>query len=223
MKNTRCNRLALTAIWLWAVSVTICAEAPQQEPDVACANWIYAGSKSSVCFSPAFLDTVKTKTNITVADTFAPVRLDSDKIYEYPFAIMTGEGSFALREQERRAMKTYLERGGFVLASAGCSSHKWARSFSLEMQTIFPDVKMKTIPMDHPIFKTVYNIHKILLKRGGTTQLRGLELDGRIVLIYTPEGLNDTGNVKGCCCCGGNEIQNSRLVNANIFTYAVTH
>ena len=40
--------------------------------------------------------------------------------------------------------------------------------------------------------------------------LEGLEIDGRIVLIYSPEGLNDTANAGGgCCCCGGNEIRNS--------------
>jgi hypothetical protein len=31
------------------------------------------------------------------------------------------------------------------------------------------------------------------------------------------------GNAKGCCCCGGNEIRNSALVNVNILTYALLY
>jgi hypothetical protein len=77
--------------------------------------------------------------------------------------------------------------------------------------------------MTHPLFHTVYDISSIILKHGGTTQLQGLEIDGRIVLVYTAEGLNDTGNVQGCCCCGGNEIKNSQEINVNIFTYATMH
>jgi len=41
------------------------------------------------------------------------------------------------------------------------------------------------------------------------------------VLIYSPDGLNDTGTMHGCCCCGGNEIKNSQKVNANILAYAL--
>ena len=51
--------------------------------------------------------------------------------------------------------------------------------------------------------------------------LEGLELDGRLVLIHSVEGLNDVHNAKGCCCCGGNEILESARVNVNIFTYVL--
>jgi hypothetical protein len=77
--------------------------------------------------------------------------------------------------------------------------------------------------MTHPIYQTVYAIKRVNLKNGGTTLLEGLELDGRIVLVYCSEGLNDTGSVSGCCCCGGNEVKNSKDMNTNIFTYALTH
>ena len=77
--------------------------------------------------------------------------------------------------------------------------------------------------MDHPIFHTVFDITSIQLKKGTATYLEGLVIDGKIVLVYSQEGLNDTPNVKGCCCCGGNEVRNSKEINVNIFTYALTH
>jgi len=88
---------------------------------------------------------------------------------------------------------------------------------------VFPDAKLIDIPMTHPMHKTVFDIKKINLKNGGSTLLKGMEVDGRIVMVYTPEGLNDTSNTEGCCCCGGNEIKECHDINANIFTYSVLH
>ena len=190
---------------------------------VRCANLIYAGSKSSVCFSDKFLDEVRDTTMVDADEGFTPVKLSTEDVFNYPFSIMTGEGDFSLFEEERTILKSYLTRGGFLLASAGCSSREWDRSFRREFKAMFPDQELQKIPMDHPIFRTVFDIDRIRLKSGGTTLLEGLVLDGRIVLIYSSEGLNDTGNVQGCCCCGGNEVKNSKDINTNIITYALTH
>lgn len=201
----------------------VCRAAEKTPNTVTCANFIYAGSKSSVCFSDKFLETVERETNIQAEKKFTPLKLSSADIYNYPFAVMTGEGAFTLQEQERKNLRAYLTRGGFLLASAGCSSADWNRSFRKEFAQIFPDKELKKIQMSHAIFRTVFDIQKIQLKNGGTTLLEGLEIDDKIVLIYSGEGLNDTPAVKGCCCCGGNEIKNCREINANIFAYTLTH
>ncbi|GMW01845.1 MAG: hypothetical protein AMXMBFR84_29820 [Candidatus Hydrogenedentota bacterium] len=190
---------------------------------ITCANLIYAGSKSSVCFSDKFLATVAQETNVDADRGFTPVKLASEDVFNYPFAIMTGEGAFSLFEQERVNLKAYLTRGGFLLASAGCSSREWDQSFRKEFDRIFPDGELVKIPINHPIYHTVFEINQIYLKSGGSALLEGYEIDNRIVLVYSPEGLNDTGNVRGCCCCGGNEVKNSERVNTNIITYALTH
>ena len=194
------------------------------KPDVVkAANLIYAGSKSSVCFSGKFLSSLARESNIETDPAFTPVQLATDNVFGYPFAVMTGEGAFALPEQERRNLASYLKRGGFLLASAGCSSPEWDRSFRAELAKAMPDAKLKKLPMTHPLFSTMYKIDAIRLRHNGTAQLEALELDGRVVLIYSPEGLNDTSSVSGCCCCGGNEVQNSHDINVNIFAYAIMH
>ena len=45
----------------------------------------------------------------------------------------------------------------------------------------------------------------------------------KLVVVYSSDGLNDSHNAKGCCCCGGNEITNGREINANILAYALLH
>lgn len=190
---------------------------------VQCANLIYAGSKTSHCFSDKFLRELHEITFIDADAQFTPAKLGSEELFNYPFAIMTGEGAFSLLEEERANLKSYLERGGFLLASAGCSSPEWDRSFRREFKQLFSGQEMKKIPMDHALFGMVYDIKRINLKNGGTTLLEGLEIGGKIVLIYASEGLNDVANVQGCCCCGGNEIRNAKEVNTNIIVYALTH
>ncbi len=195
-----------------------------QDPVVKCANLIYAGSMTSKCFSEKFLNTVNRETNVKTEARFEQTKLAKPELFEYPFAVMTGEGLFNLLEQERQNLKSYLERGGFLLASAGCSSQEWNQSFRREMKRIFPEDELQPISLEHPIFRTVFDITSVRLKKSaGTATLEGLVLDGRIVCIYSSEGLNDTGEVPGCCCCGGNEVKNSQEVNVNVFTYALTH
>jgi hypothetical protein len=218
--------IGLTAM-LITLSVVVEVRAADRE-QLKCANLIYAVSKSSVCFSDKFLLTIERETNCEPQRQFTPVKLSSEEIYQYPFAVMTGEGQFKMTAEERRKLRSYLTRGGFLLASAGCSSDKWDRSFRQELRQIFPELTMEKISMSHPLFHTVFEIRSVTLKKGGSAHLEGLEIDGKIVMVYSAEGLNDTANAtkkggKKCCCCGGNEIKNSQQINVNIFTYALTH
>jgi hypothetical protein len=188
---------------------------------VECANLIYAGTKSSVCFSEEFLSSVASETTINTSRKFKPVKLGETEVFRFPFAAMTGEGAFTLTDDERKNLKLYLEKGGFLLASAGCSSKEWGDSFMHEIEAIFPDRKLEEVPMNHPIFRTVYDVQRLDMSHGGEAKLLGLTIGGKIVLIFSADGLNDTATMHGCCCCGGNEIQNSQKVNANILAYAL--
>ncbi len=187
---------------------------------VECANLIYAGTKSSVCFSEEFLSTVASETGINTSRKFKPVKLGEREVFRFPFAVMTGEGAFTLTDDERKNLKLYLEKGGFLLASAGCSSKEWGESFTGEMKAIFPERKLEEVPMTHSIFRTIFDIPRLDTKQEDA-KLFGLTIGSKIVVIYSPDGLNDTGTMHGCCCCGGNEIKNSQKVNANILAYAL--
>lgn len=187
---------------------------------IECANLIYSGTKSSVCFSEKFLAAVGRDTTVKTVRRFKSVKLASDEIYRFPFAIMTGEGDFSLTETERRNLRRYLDLGGFLLASAGCSNKAWDDSFRRELNAVFPEFELAVVSGDHPIFRTVYEIGELKTK-GDPAQLEGLTILAKIVLIYSSDGLNDTTTMHGCCCCGSNEIRNSQEVNANVLVYSL--
>jgi len=188
-----------------------------------CGNLIYADNKSSVCFADKFLTDVAKDTNLKVAKNFHYVRLNADDLFNFPFCVMSGNENFNLSQKERDNLRKYLNYGGFLLASPGCSDEVWDRSFRTEMKLLFPEVPLKKIPMNHPIFSTVHKITRLTEKHGKEVLLEGLELNGRLVMVYSKEGLNDVANAKGCCCCGGNEINSPAKINVNVFTYAVLY
>lgn len=201
---------------------------PQQpggEPQgiVQVANLVYAGTKSSKCFSDHFLVKAEKESAISTSRRFHAVKLASDELFAFPLVIMTGEGDFTLPDKERDNLRRFVERGGMLLASAGCSSTEWDRSFRREMAKIFPDNKLTALGLDHAVFHTVYDIAELKAKHGKPKPLEGVSINGRLGVIYSQDGLNDTEHSQGCCCCGGNEITNCLDVNVNILAYSLTY
>lgn len=88
---------------------------------------------------------------------------------------------------------------------------------------MFPENKLEKISMTHALFSTVLTIPRLTDKGGKTQLVEGMELNGRLVMVYSREGLNDVKNAKGCCCCGGNEIMQAAQVNLNALVYALLY
>lgn len=189
---------------------------------IRCNNLVYAKDKTSICFADKFLTTAKNATGLNVLPKFNTVQLTSNDLFASPFTVISGEGSFRFTEAERKNLHQYLTCGGFLLASPGCSDKAWDKSFRAEINALFPEASLKTIPMSHPVFSLLYDVPKLNLKGGGTTLVEGIEINGRLALIYSSEGLNDVKNAEGCCCCGGNMIKESEKVNVNILLHTLT-
>jgi len=192
---------------------------------VAVARFVYKGNASNVCFSGGFLATVDRKTDTSVERAFRHVDLTTEDVFQYPFAVFTGDRSFELDDAEKKQLRAYLTRGGFLLASASCSNHEWAENFRALMAELFPKSALKPLTTKHAVFHQLYDIDSIAAKhRAFDTNIYGLTLGDRLAVVFSPLGLNDTANAgDGCCCCGGNEIRDAELINANVLIYALTH
>jgi hypothetical protein len=193
----------------------------EPESIVQVANLVYAGVKSSQCFSDHFLIAAEKNSAISTSRRFHAVKLDSSELFNFPLVIMTGEGAFELTDGERTNLRQFALRGGLLLASAGCSSPEWDRSLRRELTTVFPQQTLAPLAMDHPLFHTVYDISELKAKHGKPRPLEGISFGGRLGVIYSQDGLNDTSHTQGCCCCGGNEITSAEEVNVNILAYSL--
>lgn len=195
----------------------------EAEGVVQVANLVYAGVKSSECFADHFLTQAEQETAISTSRRFHAVKLASKDVYNFPLVVMTGEGHFELTEEERLNLRKYLERGGFLLSSPSCSSPEWDQSFRRQMALVFPEKSLEELKMEHPVFHLVYDIDSLEAKSGQAKPLEVLHFGGRLGVIYSADGLNDTKNTQGCCCCGGNEIRDAIKINVNVLAYALTH
>lgn len=188
---------------------------------VQVANLIYAGTKTSECFADHFLRRAEQDSSISTSRRLHSVKLASDEIYNFPLLIMTGEGKFELPTEECDNLRRFIERGGFLLASAGCSSNDWNQSFRRAMAKTFTDRPLEKLGQDHLVFHTVYDINQLQAKHGKPQPLEGIPFGNRLGVLYSQDGLNDTSNTQGCCCCGGNEITNAEQINVNILIYSL--
>lgn len=205
-------------------AVVKAAEAPKANlTKLQCGNLVYAGGKSSICFADKFLGDIAKQTNLNIGKNFIPVRLDADTFFDFPFCVWSGEDDFTLTKKERENLRRYVLNGGFVLSSPGCSDPKWDTALRRELKLVFPECKLVKLPMSHPVFSTVNQITRLTDKKGAPAAIEGMEVNGRLVMVYSKDGLNDVSNAKGCCCCGGNMIVEAVLVNVNVFTYALLY
>ena len=233
MNNTLCpNRLsACVALAVLLLGMSLSRVQAQDKPgqvpagsEIVVARLTYDNGKTAVCFADQFLTTYARETRQNDRRGYVQVALGSEDLFEYPFVVFSGQEAFTLSNDEKHNLKKYIERGGFVLASAGCSNRAWARSFETVFAELFGKDVLVGLDTAHALFHTVYDIDHIDVRRpGGRTPIQAMTSGDRVRVLYSPLGLNDTGNAGGdCCCCGGSEIKNARLINVNALGYALT-
>jgi len=186
---------------------------------------VYGNGKTGVCFSSRFLSDVARQTSIRTKRRFETVDLIDPVLFEYPLMVMSGTGDFELSQSEKENLSAYLHRGGFLLASAGCSNRPWAVSFEQLIEELFPQGGLQPLALSHPIFQSLFRIDRLPTRKGGNrAALFGMTINGRLSVLYSPMGLNDTSRAGGgCCCCGGSELRNASAINANVLVYVLTH
>ncbi len=73
-----------------------------------------------------------------------------------PFVYMTVTRGMALTDDECKALRTYFEKGGFMMAEDFWGDDMWEFAYS-QFKRIFPDREIVELPLSHPIFHTVFD------------------------------------------------------------------
>ena len=134
------------------------------------------------------------------------IRLDDPEIRKYPFLYALEVGDIALSPAEIEGLRNYLLAGGFLVIDDFWGSWQWA-NFEQQIRLVFPEYPIIDVPLDHPIFNTVYRIEEVLQvpaygnywggrtweQDGYTAHVRGIfdEQDRLMVLINWNTDLGD--------------------------------
>jgi len=153
------------------------------------------------------------------------VEAGSKEIFNYPFIHMTGHGNVVFNINEIENLRAYLLSGGFLHIDDNYGMDPFIR---IEIKKLFPEVELKQLANNHPIFSTKYNftngLPKIHEHDGKPAQAFGIVFDGRLVCLYTyetdlgdgwedPEIHNNTEETR----------QRALKMGANIIKYAFTN
>ena len=141
------------------------------------------------------IDSVARYTSIEVAPAGVVVRLDSDALFGHPFVWLTGHLPVRFTDAERRNVKRFVERGGFLMIDD--HNHDINGAFH---QTALEEIersfgRMTRLPADHDLYRCFFvfkdgppGTHHELNGWGDDLvhpYLDAVLVDGRIGLLYS--------------------------------------
>jgi hypothetical protein len=122
------------------------------------ATGIYSsGDWESASLLPAnVIDVLAKYTNLELTPVGANVRLDSDELFEFPFVFLTGHLPVFFTAGERRNLKRFVERGGFLFVDD--HNHDidgvFHRTMTDELTKLFG--KLAQVPTEHAIYRSFF-------------------------------------------------------------------
>lgn len=174
---------------------------------------------------PTFLSFVREHTAIDVAPEGEVVELGTDRLYTYPFLVLSGHGNVDFTEQEAQRLRHYLEEGGFLFIDDDYGLDPYIRP---EMEKVFPEQEFVELPYSHPIYHHPYDFSdgppKIHEHDGKPPQGFGLFHEGRLVVYYLYESNITDGWEPPSVHDTPPELRRAAMqMGVNILTYALTH
>ncbi len=202
-------------------------ESPPPSTPLTIARLAYApgdwyGNPTSL---PNLLAFVRAELGLATAAREAVVNATDPDLSRYPLLYLTGHGEIRLSDEERAALRRYLEAGGFLHADDNFGIDP---SLRRELGRLFPDEELVELPHDHPIYRTPFpfpdGLPKVHEHAGGPPHGYGIYHDGRLVVFYSFN--TDLGDGwEDPAVHGDSEPVRRRALEmgANVLTYALTH
>jgi hypothetical protein len=165
-----------------------------------------------------------------------PITLEEMK--RFPLVYMHGRHRFQLQPAQQDALRDYLSRGGVLLADACCGSSKFDRGFRDLVKQLYPDKELVQIPADHELFSETVG-HQIkdvrrhrlvpspknatleLKEEVGPPLLEGIEIDGRLPIIYSRYDISCALEHQASLSCDGYVEEDAAKLAINMVLYAM--
>ncbi len=175
---------------------------------------------------------------LTAATKIHDLTLADPNVFQHPILYMHGRNRFAMNADERRQLKEYLGRGGFLFADACCGAKPFDRGFRDFINSLYPDKKLERIPLTHELFsaESGREIRKLkrrtqeatdpsaaasMVVREAEPFLEGIEIDGRLAVIYSKYDISCALERQSAGNCEGYLPEDAVKLATNIVLYAL--
>jgi hypothetical protein len=156
---------------------------------------------------------------------------DLDAMAQYPFLFMHGELAPVLDDVDRKNLREYFLRGGFLFAEDCVNGYHhhgdngvndfFFLSMMDQLHAILPGAKLERLTMDHPLFHCLYHFDEWPHMQGTKHGPHGFFYEGRLVALLSPSDLH-CGWTNGDVWFGAGKQRTAMQMGANIYQYAVT-
>ncbi|MCZ6617550.1 MAG: DUF4159 domain-containing protein [Gammaproteobacteria bacterium] len=107
-----------------------------------------------------FAKRLRQLTRLNPAASPVRLRLTDPDLGDYPLIFMSDVGYANFKVEEADALRAYLKNGGFLWADDFWGDAEWA-SLERFMRVVLPGNRWREVPMDHPIFHTVFEMEEM--------------------------------------------------------------
>ncbi len=148
------------------------------------ANWAVDYPRADINLSIRLSELTKTTVSFDGPQQprHAVVRLTDEALFQCPFVMMTEVGSAYLDEAEAAALRTYVDKGGFLWADDFWGEYAW-QVWAEQLAKALPPAQypMVDLPPDHPLFRAQFIMNGVpqiasighWFNSGGGTSERG--------------------------------------------------
>lgn len=177
----------------------------------------------------------------------ALVSLESSEIFDSPLLVLHGARRFQFSPEELERLRQHLRNGGLLFADACCGSQDFDVSFREMVRTLFPDSALRPVPLEHPFYSmdSRDSLKEMHLRTVRTSpeesasesedadrelpqfieslqepELEGVEIDGRLVIIYSRYDLSCTLQKSAGRFCEGYLHDDAVRLAANVILYS---
>lgn len=158
---------------------------------------------------PKVLERISREVGVDVYSRPVPVRLGEDSPFQTQMLYLTGVREVGFSEEQRRALRTYVRRGGFVFVEAACGSARFDESFRRVVALLFPEHPLEEMPRGHPLFEMGRPMEEVNYSQGALRSdpslsrpaLEHVQIEGRTVLVYSKFDLSSAIDGHPCYGC----------------------
>ena len=189
--------------------------------------------KTRAAAFPMLLNQFHAATGTPVSFELRDVSLTDAAIYEMPFLYMTGTTDFVLTEAEVDALRRFLNNGGVLLVEAGEGRQSFDAAFRQQIAKVLPGKTLSALAAGHEIFTKPLNAAVVKARPALAVrrenqlemapELFGIELNGTLSVIYTPNDLSAGWEHALAPYALGYESKDATALGVNVLYYAVTH
>lgn len=159
------------------------------------------------------------------------VDLHKPQVFDHPILYITGHRNFSFDAQAVKHLRNYLANGGILLADSCCGRVAFDQAFRREMKKVLPKENLQPIPINHPLFTSLYPISKVEFSRflralspvGDRPELEGISLGGVLAVVHSKYGLGTAWDGYERPYAKSYTTSDALKLGVNTLVYALTH